>query len=111
MNNRKLVFMMTLLSLFLFVTGCGQKNEAGKTSNSQGGAATTAPTANNKTDTAATNYDSPDNPVVTIEMDNGKLIKIQLYPKVAPNTVNNFISLVKKASITVPSTTVSSQAS
>lgn len=35
------------------------------------------------------------NPVVTIEMENGKIIKVELYPEVAPNTVNNFISLVK----------------
>ena len=36
------------------------------------------------------------NPVVTIEMENGGVIQAELYPDVAPNTVNNFISLVKK---------------
>ena len=36
------------------------------------------------------------NPVVTIEMENGDVIKAELYPEKAPNTVNNFISLVKK---------------
>ena len=36
------------------------------------------------------------NPVVTFEMENGDVIKAELYPEVAPNTVNNFISLVKK---------------
>lgn len=36
------------------------------------------------------------NPVVTIEMENSKVIKAELYPEVAPNTVNNFISLVNK---------------
>ena len=36
------------------------------------------------------------NPVVTIEMESGDLIKAELYPETAPNTVNNFISLVKK---------------
>ena len=36
------------------------------------------------------------NPVVTFEMENGDLIKAELYPEIAPNTVNNFISLVKK---------------
>lgn len=35
------------------------------------------------------------NPIVTIRMQNGKSIKIELYPDKAPNTVNNFISLVK----------------
>ena len=36
------------------------------------------------------------NPIVTIEMENGGVIKAELYPEIAPNTVNNFISLVKK---------------
>ena len=36
------------------------------------------------------------NPVVTIEMENGGVIKAELYPEIAPNTVNNFISLIKK---------------
>lgn len=36
------------------------------------------------------------NPVVTITMENGSEIKAELYPRVAPNTVNNFISLVDK---------------
>ena len=34
------------------------------------------------------------NPIVTIEMNNGDIIKIELYPEIAPNTVNNFISLI-----------------
>ncbi len=33
------------------------------------------------------------NPIATIEMDDSKEIRIELYPEVAPNTVNNFISL------------------
>ena len=36
------------------------------------------------------------NPVVTIIMENGDVMKAELYPEVAPNTVNNFISLVNK---------------
>ena len=36
------------------------------------------------------------NPVVTITMTNDARIKLELYPEIAPNTVNNFISLVKK---------------
>ena len=36
------------------------------------------------------------NPIVTFEMEDGKIIKAELYPEIAPNTVNNFISLVKK---------------
>lgn len=36
------------------------------------------------------------NPIVTFEMKDGDVFYVELYPDVAPNTVNNFISLVKK---------------
>ena len=36
------------------------------------------------------------NPIVSIEMENGNVMKAELYPEIAPNTVNNFISLINK---------------
>ena len=36
------------------------------------------------------------NPIVTFEMENGNVFKAELYPGIAPNTVNNFISLINK---------------
>ena len=36
------------------------------------------------------------NPIVTIEMADGGIIRAELYPAKAPNTVNNFISLINK---------------
>lgn len=36
------------------------------------------------------------NPIVTLTIENGNEIKIELFPEVAPNTVNNFIALVSK---------------
>ena len=36
------------------------------------------------------------NPIVTITMEDGSVIRAELYPDIAPNTVNNFISLIKK---------------
>lgn len=36
------------------------------------------------------------NPIVTIEMENGKKIVAELYPNIAPNTVKNFVSLIEK---------------
>ena len=36
------------------------------------------------------------NPVVTFEMEDGDIMKAELYPEIAPNTVNNFITLVQK---------------
>ena len=37
-----------------------------------------------------------ENPIVTFTMENGKCFKAELYPEIAPNTVNSFLSLVKK---------------
>ncbi len=37
---------------------------------------------------------SDKNPIVTITMENGDIMKAELYPEIAPNTVNNFLSLV-----------------
>ncbi len=36
------------------------------------------------------------NPIVTITMEDGGTMKLELYPEVAPNTVNNFITLAQK---------------
>ena len=36
------------------------------------------------------------NPIVTITMEDGSVIRAELYPEIAPNSVNNFISLVSK---------------
>ncbi|MGE4354166.1 MAG: peptidylprolyl isomerase [Oscillospiraceae bacterium] len=36
------------------------------------------------------------NPIVTFEMENGDIIKAELYPEIAPNTVNNFIHLINR---------------
>ena len=36
------------------------------------------------------------NPEITITMENGDVIRAELYPEIAPNTVKNFISLVNK---------------
>ncbi len=36
------------------------------------------------------------NPIVTIQMEDKSIIKAELYPEIAPNTVNNFIHLIKQ---------------
>lgn len=41
-------------------------------------------------------YFMAQNPVVTITMENGDIIKAELYPEIAPVSVNNFISLINK---------------
>ncbi|HEY9574403.1 MAG TPA: peptidylprolyl isomerase [Lachnospiraceae bacterium] len=37
-----------------------------------------------------------ENPIITITMENGAVMKAELYPQIAPNTVNNFLSLIQK---------------
>lgn len=36
------------------------------------------------------------NPIITMTMENGGVIKAELYPEIAPNTVNNFIDLINR---------------
>ena len=43
---------------------------------------------------ASEELETPSNPVVTIEMEDGGVIRAELFPEIAPNTVNNFISLI-----------------
>lgn len=45
--------------------------------------------------TSTTTTGSTQNPIVTIEMENGKTITAELYPEVAPNTVANFVTLIE----------------
>lgn len=45
---------------------------------------------------ADNNSQETKNPLVTIEMESGNKIKIELYPEIAPQTVENFVSLVSK---------------
>lgn len=87
------VILLMMSLLMIFAAGCGNKpadnnaagnNAAGNASGNQTAATEGVPSA------------TASHPVVTIEMDNGSIIKAELYPEVAPNTVNNFISLIQK---------------
>ncbi|WP_404452109.1 peptidylprolyl isomerase [Virgibacillus necropolis] len=73
-NKRFLLIVSAMLFVIIF-TACGKESD----SESKG---------QEKSD--------QENPIVTITMENDKEIKIELYPDKAPNTVNNFISLVKE---------------
>ncbi|MHA6532873.1 peptidylprolyl isomerase [Paenibacillus sp. BAC0078] len=102
-----LLVMMTLL--LVIAAGCGNKpannnaaagngssNAAGNTANTAGSEASPAPQESAAAATEGVPSATASHPVVTIEMDNGGIIKAELYPEVAPNTVNNFISLIQK---------------
>lgn len=72
-------FVISLLALVVVLTGCGTSKED--------------TTAEENVDYASK---VKENPIVTITMNNDKKIVIELEPKVAPNTVANFVSLVEK---------------
>jgi peptidyl-prolyl cis-trans isomerase B (cyclophilin B) len=93
-TKRLVISLITLTALLLLISGCGGKN---KTNNDAAATATSNEPASTQEASPMNGVDTTgDNPIVTIEMDSGKTIKVELYPKVAPNSVNNFISLVKK---------------
>lgn len=93
-RNKFLTLLLSMMTLLVIVTGCGvdEKREANNNSN----AGSPAPAEEPVTEKKVVPDPNASHPVVTIEMDSGKKIKLELYPEVAPNTVNNFISLVKK---------------
>ncbi len=79
---KKIISMLFLLVLLVIITvGCGT--------------GTNTPESTGNDSVIDNNYSDETNPIVTIIMEGGKEIKIELYPKVAPNTVANFISLVE----------------
>jgi peptidyl-prolyl cis-trans isomerase B (cyclophilin B) len=97
---RSAILMVMLCLVMVIAAGCGNKPTNNNTSSNNGSSSGTAGNnASNETNPGA-NEGLPSatasHPVVTIEMDNGGIIKAELYPEVAPNTVNNFISLIQK---------------
>lgn len=85
-----------LIALFFVLSSCAvsEKPETGVENNS-----TIAATDDKNLDTnpnTKIGETEHKNPIVTIEMEDGGKIKAELYPNVAPNTVNNFIGLIQK---------------
>ncbi|GIP22753.1 peptidylprolyl isomerase [Paenibacillus sp. J22TS3] len=105
-KTRPLLIIMMLMLIFV-LSACGAKKGAENAKTPETPAAPSestgsqAPSGNGQDAATESLADKiankgSKNPVVTIEMEDGKIIKAELYPKVAPNTVNNFISLIKK---------------
>lgn len=88
-NIKKYLNLITVVVIMssLVLVGCGNKN-----TQSQGDSTSV-------TDESSDSKTGNENlPVVTITVENYGVIQAELYPEIAPNTVNNFISLVKKGS-------------
>ncbi|AGX45033.1 peptidylprolyl isomerase [Clostridium saccharobutylicum] len=86
-NIKKYLNLVTVVVIMssLVLVGCGNKN-----TQSQGDSTSV-------TDESSDSKTGNENlPVVTITVENYGVIQAELYPEIAPNTVNNFINLVKK---------------
>ncbi|MBP2000724.1 peptidyl-prolyl cis-trans isomerase B (cyclophilin B) [Paenibacillus shirakamiensis] len=101
-QRSKPLFVLLIFTLVFVLSACGDKNRSESGQNKTDSPKTASPAPAEPTQPAPTESDkttdknSAKNPVVTIEMSTGQKIKLELYPKVAPNTVNNFISLIHK---------------
>lgn len=100
---------LLLIAALLLLSGCGVDQGNPQDGNTQGSGGNTTPPPQETATQTPTPTEAPvpeeegpellgpeNHPEVTIEMSNGKLIRIELYPEVAPNTVNNFVSLVQQ---------------
>lgn len=81
--SKKAIAFTTLL-LIVLLAGCGTNDQE------------TKEPAKNNSSSNSTVTSSSDDPIVTITMEDESKIEIELFPNAAPNTVNNFISLVQK---------------
>lgn len=91
------------------IGGSSESSGISESTGSSGGAGNAGNAGNNASSTPSNTPGSPapaaetwtaphsdNNPVVTIEMENGQTIQIELFPDIAPNTVRNFISLASQ---------------
>ncbi|KAB7671176.1 peptidylprolyl isomerase [Bacillus sp. B1-b2] len=74
---------LTTMLLIIILAGCGSSSDQETKKSSESNASNSTVTS------------SSDNPIVTITMEDEAKIEIELFPSVAPNTVNNFITLVQ----------------
>jgi len=83
LHKKAFYFLLSVTAAVMILSGCGTQE---KESNTAGG-----------TDSEKTGYpaDVKERPIVTITMENGKNIVLELFPEAAPNTVANFISLIE----------------
>lgn len=86
-NYLKLILITVLMSSFVLI-GCGNAKSSNQDTSSP-----SKTSENNNTDTSKL---SKDLPIATITVDGYGVMEAELYPEIAPNTVNNFISLANK---------------
>ncbi len=100
MIKRSAAAIIALIMIVSVISGCGSEKTDTTVTNAPGQVSSDSEDNNsNETEKIKESEDtalSDSNPIVTIEMEDGGIITIELYPDIAPNTVNNFISLINK---------------
>lgn len=98
-TQKKKLILFSLLIVTLFAVGCSNSptTNSDSSTNKQNSTISSDTTKSN-TDLSSTYKSkySGKKPIVTIEMADGGVIKAELYPDIAPRTVDNFISLIQK---------------
>lgn len=89
MKKRRIGALLAASIMTLTLVGCASKSKDDASQTPSGGESTAVDYLSKETEKKAEDK----NPVATIEMEDGGLIKVELYPEIAPNTVRNFISL------------------
>ncbi|WP_036724726.1 peptidylprolyl isomerase [Paenibacillus forsythiae] len=95
-NHSVAVWTVLGLLLLVLVSGCGNKPGAAGSADPGASPASGAEPQASAGPVNGAPSGNASHPLVTIEMEDGGMIKAELYPEVAPNTVNNFISLIQK---------------
>ena len=90
MKSFKRITVLFTLIFIILAGGCASKQEV-KVETTEPATEKIEPAKEVKTEKTANDK----NPMVTIEMEDGGVIRIELYPEIAPNTVRNFVSLVQ----------------
>lgn len=99
MNNTKnsnfFLLMISIVLLGAMIAGCGTSLNNKQTNSDQSDNRNGNNVVNENITENEVQEPIEDNPIVTITMENDEQIVIELFPHIAPNTVNNFISLIK----------------
>ncbi len=90
---KRTIFIASMILMIMLISGCAYWNNFFSVKNNEASNETTE--KNNIKMTTIIGEKNMNNPIVTITLENDIVINLELYPDKAPNTVNNFISLVK----------------
>lgn len=92
-NLRNLLVLAFAFIFVLGLAGCNSSDNSSTSDNSDGVVDNNVDNGSVDNNDETSDSDLAQNPIATITMEDGSVIKVELYPEIAPNTVNNFISL------------------